>query len=365
MITPAFPPDVGGIQLLCERLAENLEDFELTVVAPAADDDHAARGVRVRRAPRASRVLHGPARIAVLNSYAATVALSIRPSLILNMHIATAPAAWAAPAPYLQYVYASELAPRPGLARRALERAARVVAISTHSNELAVRHGADRKNVTTIAPGVDQPAAAQARAAQRPAGDDHGASSRILLVSRMEDSYKGHDALIRALPLVRSAIPGTRLRLVGDGRLRAYYEQLADGIGASSAVDFLGRLSQAERDRELSAASVFCLPARLAPNGACEGFGIVLLEAGAWGLAVVAGACGGIRDAVVDGTTGLLLRDARNHVELADTLIRLLRDEALRTALGEAGRERSAAFTWRRMADGVAAVCRDVIAERS
>jgi phosphatidylinositol alpha-1,6-mannosyltransferase len=374
MITPAFPPDVGGIQLLCERLAQHLEGFELTVIAPAAPENvsavdrsasdgsasaglsrvGSAGGVSVRRPPRVSGVLHGLARMVALNAYAATTALSSRPAVVLNMHIATAPAAWAAPAPYVQYVYASELAPREGLARRALERAARVVAISGHSHDLAVRHGADPQSVTTIVPGVDQPPAF---------GVPDRSAPRVLLVSRMDEGYKGHDTLIRALPLIRSAVPGVRLRLAGDGRLRSYYEHLADCIGALPAIDFLGRVSQAERSEELLKASVFCLPARLAPDGSGEGFGIALLEAGAWGLPVVAGACGGVPDAVVDGTTGLLLRDSLDHVELADTLTRVLQDDALRRALGEAGRGHSAAFSWQRMADEVAALCREVIAK--
>jgi phosphatidyl-myo-inositol dimannoside synthase len=230
-----------------------------------------------------------------------------------------------------------------------------VIAISAHSSELAIRFGADPARVVTVLPGVDQPGDV-ARAAS--------AGLSVLVVSRMDETYKGHDVLIRALPLVRSRVPGVRLRLAGDGRLRAYYEHLAASVGTADAIDFLGRISEGERDAELSAAAVFCLPSRLAADGSGEGFGIALLEAGAFGVPVVAGACGGAIDAVVDGETGMLLRDPRDHVELASSLIRLLEDEDRRRQLGEAGRRRSATFTWGRMADEVAAVCTAVIGER-
>ena len=351
MLTPAFPPEVGGIQLLCARLAELLPRFELTVVAPAARGPSAEATVPLaKRAPAATLRLPGPAPTAALNAYAAALMRIVRPDLILNMHIATAPAAWTARAPYVQYVYASELPPRRALARRALSRATSVVAISSHSRELAISHGADAAKVVTIAPGVDQPATPVSADAPRDSG-------RLLMVSRMDEHYKGHETLIRALPLVRAAVPQLRARLAGDGRLRPYLESLAASAGVSAAVDFLGQLPTGQRDAELRGASVFCLPSSTPPDGGGEGFGIALLEAGAFAVPVVAGRCGGALDAVADGSTGVLLDDPRDHVELAGALIRLLKDDQLARRMGMAGQEHSQSFSWERTALAVQEVC--------
>jgi phosphatidylinositol alpha-1,6-mannosyltransferase len=354
LIAAVFPPEVGGIQLLTARLAQHLTGFETRIVAPAAPEpvDDAPQ---VLRAPASTLRLRGPARIGALNAYAATAARGFRPDVVISMHIATAPAAWMLGAPYLQYVYASELAPRPGLARRALRRASRVVSISSYSRDLALRHGARSEQTIVVLPGVDQPAAP-------PRPEEHLRGAHVIAVSRLVDSYKGHDTLIRAMPLVRSLVPESRARLIGDGRLRPYYERLAESIGASGYVDFLGAVSDGERDAELRAAAVFCLPVRNPSAGAGEGFGIALLEAGTFGLPVVAGRAGGAVDAVVDDETGILVDAGIDHEQLADALIRVLGDDDLRCRMGRGGMERARAFSWERMADDVGRLCHEAIA---
>ena len=70
-----------------------------------------------------------------------------------------------------------------------------------------------------------------------------------------------------------------------------------------------------------------------------EGFGIVLVEAGACGRPAVAHHVGGTADAIIDGVTGYLLEEG-NEPLLVETLVRLLRDPALRAQLGAAARAR-------------------------
>jgi phosphatidylinositol alpha-1,6-mannosyltransferase len=88
------------------------------------------------------------------------------------------------------------------------------------------------------------------------------------------------------------------------------------------------------------------MPSRLPAGGlAGEGFGIVYLEAGAYGKPVVAGNVGGARDAVLDGETGLLV-DPQDPLAVSEAIVRLLRDEPLARALGAAGRARAQAHAW-------------------
>jgi glycosyltransferase involved in cell wall biosynthesis len=84
----------------------------------------------------------------------------------------------------------------------------------------------------------------------------------------------------------------------------------------------------------MAAADIFCLPSHR------EGFGVVLIEAAAVGLPVVASRIYGITDAVAEGETALLHRPGDEH-DLARNLSILIEDKKLRRALGEAGRRRA------------------------
>jgi len=154
----------------------------------------------------------------------------------------------------------------------------------------------------------------------------------ILTVGRWaaRERYKGVDALIVAIARLRTAVPDVQLVAVGSGddlsRLRsvAAEQQVADGV------HFLEGLSQRELAACYAAAEIFALPS----TG--EGFGLVFLEAMAFGKPVVGADAGGIPDLIRDGSNGLLI-PPNDPDALAQGLSRLLQDEALRGKLGECG----------------------------
>lgn len=80
-----------------------------------------------------------------------------------------------------------------------------------------------------------------------------------------------------------------------------------------------------------------------------EGFGLVYLKAGAYGLPVVATRSGGVTDAVKDGETGLLA-DSGDVVSIADAVLRLLTEPELATRMGRANRLWAEKLTWERNA---------------
>ena len=344
VITPDFPPVKGGIQILSHRIASSFRMLEPTVVtvdhpaAEAFDRMQTFEIVRVRRQPgrRAFTTL-------ALNAGATRVALRDRPDVVLSTHIVVSPTAALLRRqlgiPFVQYVYAKEIGAKPQLARFALTRADRVVSISRYTTELAIAAGAPADRIALISPGVDAPAVTRT---DRPLDGP----PTVLTISRLEDRYKGHDVMLRALPLVRAEVPDVRWHVIGDGPLRQTLEDRAQALGLGDSVQFLGRVSDEARDEELARANAFCMVSRL-PAGrfAGEGFGIVYLEANAHGVPVVAGAVGGATDAVVHGETGLLV-DPQDHVAVADALVALLRDRDLAERLARAGRARVEGFTW-------------------
>jgi phosphatidylinositol alpha-1,6-mannosyltransferase len=218
------------------------------------------------------------------------------------------------------------------------------VAVSAHTEKLAIRAGANPGRVYRILNGVDVQASAEVARASRPT---------VLTVARLRERYKGHDVLLRAMPLILGRVPDARWVVVGDGPLREELEGGAAAQDLDGHVSFVGEVSDDRRDAWLDRAHVFAMPSRL-PHGGIggEGFGIVYLEANAHGLPVVAGNVGGAVDAVVHGETGLLV-DPTDRSAVADAVSELLLDPERAAALGRAGAARARGFAWDRVAGRV------------
>ena len=157
----------------------------------------------------------------------------------------------------------------------------------------------------------------------------------ILTVGRWESSerYKGMDHLIAALPRLLTDHSDLHLIAVGEGDDRAWLENLAEEHGVSLHVHFFSGLTQEELSACYAACEIFALPSR------GEGFGLVYLEAMAYGKAVIAGAHGGAPEVVEDGATGYLVPHG-DVPQLANALATLLGDAELRKKMGARGRER-------------------------
>jgi len=342
VLTPDFPPAPGGIQVLAHRLASGFESFDTTVVTP--DSPGAARfdansGVRTHRVPGGGTLRGG--RSALLNGAALARGLSLRPDVTLSIHIVTSPAAAgirsAAGTRTVQYFHAEEIGAKPRLAAFAAERADASIAVSEYTAGLVAATGVAPPALHVIGNGTDVPEDASAPDDARPT---------ILTIARIEERYKGHDTIVRALPLVLAKVPDAQWVVIGDGSLRPGLEALAESYGVAQAIRFLGAVSDEQRDRWLRRARLLAMPSRLPARGlAGEGFGIVYLEAGAYGKPVVAGNVGGAPAAVRDGETGLLV-DPTDPLLVAEAITRLLLDGDLARRLGEAGRRHALAHTW-------------------
>lgn len=339
-LTPDFPPAHGGIQILLHRVVRDAERLEVRVItrrSPGARAFDRQGELDVRRAGRAD----GGARSnLLLNARALAEAPRFRPRAVLSGHLVTSPAARTigklAGVPVIQYFHADEVRTRPNTAAFAA-RAEAVIAVSSHTERLAVAAGANPTRVHRVPNGVDLPGGPLAEPAARPT---------IVTVARLVDTYKGHDIMIRALALVRARVPDVEWLVVGDGPLRSGLERLAAEEGVRDAIQFLGAVTDAGRDAALDRAHVFAMPSRLPPGGVGgEGFGIAYLEANAHGLPVVAGDVGGALDAVVHEETGILV-DPDDPAAVADALTALLLHPDRARRVGAAGARRAREFAW-------------------
>ena len=145
----------------------------------------------------------------------------------------------------------------------------------------------------------------------------------LLTVGRLQ-RRKGHDMVIRAMPLIKAKIPHAIYLIVGTGEESAFLQALVREVDVTDSVIFVGCITDEEVLGCYAACNVFVMPNREI-NGDIEGFGIVYLEASAAGKPVIGGRSGGTSDAILDGITGLRV-DGTSVAEIAEAVISLLND---------------------------------------
>ncbi len=144
------------------------------------------------------------------------------------------------------------------------------------------------------------------------------------------DPVKGNQYLIASLSEVVKFFPTIKVIIVGDGSEKEKLKHYVTELGLSENVIFLGLCKDVRQI--LSTFDIFVLPSLN------EGMGRCLLEAQALGIPVIATKVGGIPDVVEDGLTGILV-SPRNPKEMAETIIRLLRNKAARKNMSEAAKK--------------------------
>jgi phosphatidylinositol alpha-mannosyltransferase len=184
-------------------------------------------------------------------------------------------------------------------------------------------------------------------------------AGRILFVGRAEPR-KGLNILLQAFDMVRRELPQATLVLAGPrpDEIPRVFARVGDGpTWPMPGVSALGWVDHETKVDELTLAPVLCTPST---EG--ESFGIVLVEALAAGVPVVASDLPGYRSVLREGELGALV-PPRDPEALAAALLRMLRDEPLRRRLAAAGAAAVEEYSWKRVAERVAA-CYEEAVER-
>ena len=174
---------------------------------------------------------------------------------------------------------------------------------------------------------------------------------------------KGHDLVLRALPDVLKKHPNVMYSIVGDGNARTDLEALTKELGMTANVDFAGRKSGDDLVAYFQACDIYVHTPRVVDKNKFEGFGIVYLEASACGKPIVATDAGGIRDAVLDNETGLIVPDG-DIAAISEKIIRLLDDQNLAKKLGDRGRAYAKENDWNGIAKKFVGLYEKVLAQR-
>jgi glycosyltransferase involved in cell wall biosynthesis len=331
-------PSAGGAEVVLDRLLTGLHerDHDVTLICGGPVSEHPFAAIDA--GGMYSQYLVAPA-ICVRRFRGADVVIDVQngvpffsplwrkgPSVCLVHHVHTDQWATRFPRPLARVMRGIEQRGMPLVYRNR-----RYVAMS-HSTQRALGAlGVPEESVTVIESGVDRHGGAAPPKSDEPL---------FLSLNRLVP-HKRIDLLLRAWELASRHVAG-RLVVAGDGPL------LSDVIREASRlprVDVLGRVSEDEKT------DLYARAWAVLSTAHHEGWGMSIMEGAVFGTPALAVDAPGIRDAVVDGVTGRLVRADDDSVlpeEFARAMVSFVRDRGSRSELGSAARHRAETFSWDR-----------------
>jgi len=333
-----FWPLVGGVENHSAQLLPTLAERGHEVVIVTGSDAaglpaHATyAGIALHRLPLVQAIRERDLdALARTRRAIAAIVRDLRPQLL---HAAfTGPGIWALPkaevAPLVlsfHGVVQIDFAAPGGLFARTLERADWITACSR----------AVLDSVLGAAPQLGARASVIPHGLEPPGGEppEPAAGPAMVLCAGRMDREKGMDLAIEAFGALASTDRDARLVMAGDGPERPALVCRAHALGIAERVTFTGWVAPPDMPALVGAATIVLVPSR------SEGFGLIALEAALMARPVIAARVGGLREAVQEGVTGVLV-PPEDAGAIADAMRRLLTTPALARSLGQAGRRRA------------------------
>jgi glycosyltransferase involved in cell wall biosynthesis len=215
-----------------------------------------------------------------------------------------------------------------GMAYREVE----TIAVSESTAEELTQRGLPNERIAVVHNGVDERLLATVPLGIR------DPEPTVLYLGRLE-RYKRVDLLVRAMARIRDAGDPGQLLIAGDGRHGSSLRRLVRRLGLAGRVHFAGRVSEATKRSLMERAWIHAI------TSTKEGWGISVIEAAACGTPTIASDTPGLRDAVVHGESGILVRHG-DVTALADAIRSLLTDRPRLDRLAAGARARAERFTW-------------------
>jgi phosphatidyl-myo-inositol dimannoside synthase len=358
IVTPFYPPMVSGVGTYTRDVVLALIERGHTVTVLTCGDTHSvvnSDGVCVERA---SRRFHGSTSAWMIGR--AIVRHGRRPfdvvlsSVVYPLGVTGCALGHLFGRPLVVLSHGEDVsaARESWIARRfvhhVLSSARRIVVNSNFTRGEVLHFGGAENRIMVVPPAIDAaPYLAVSKERRHDFRERFALAGRqvVLTVARLEPR-KGHDTVLSAVHSLLPDFPDLHYLVVGAGDSTRLWT-MAGELGISDRLTVIEYLPTAELAVAFASSDVFVMVSRPS-HSAVEGFGIVYLEAGAAGLACVAGNMGGCADAVDDGVTGLCV-DPTDAAAVAAALGKVLSSPEIAARMGAAGRRRVIADNDRRV----------------
>ena len=357
--TPYFYPEGGGLERYAYNIFKRLTSKGHTVTVLCAtkekeDYSEEIDGIVVKRLKPDFIISNTPIRLDffrllhneltrykydIINSHtpvpyfaeiAALVAYKLRINYIVTFHVSET----VSPSPWLNLIYrVLDVTFEPLM----FKIARKIIVV----NEL-VKQGYLAKfahKTVVIPPGVDT-------SRYRP-NKYNPNKKRLLFIGPLSSSYewKGLRILLKAMQLIINTHHDATLTVIGDGPLKDEFMEICKRYNIDKNTIFKGRVSEEELIRCYQESTML-----IVPSTGVDSFPLVMLEANACGIPVVASKIGGIPYYIINGFNGLLV-EPRDSLVLAEKIIELLSRPKLLNELSLNSRKRALEFDWNTIAD--------------
>jgi len=334
----------GGVQSHVGDLAEYLirQGHYVSVLAPAIDEDKlpdyvtsAGRPISIPYNGAVARVLFGPIAASRVRQWITNGSFDV-----LHLHEPAIPsisllACWAAEGPMVGTFHAAAKRQKVTFAvapilEPVIEKLTARIAVSEAARETLTEHL--ETDAIVVPNGIYADRYRDGKVDSRWTGNTLG------FIGRFEETRKGLEVLVNALPSIIAQYPDVKVFVAGPGDKDAFLKNVDSQLHSRFA--FLGRISEEEKANFLTSVSLY-----IAPNTGGESFGIILAEALAGGASVVASDIPAFDSLLGHGMYGTLFQ-SENPDDLAKKVIDLLGNEGKRRQIATRGKLYAQEFDW-------------------
>ena len=334
----------GGVQSHVGDLAEYLirQGHYVSVLAPAIDEDKlpdyvtsAGRPISIPYNGAVARVLFGPIAASRVRQWITNGSFDV-----LHLHEPAIPsisllACWAAEGPMVGTFHAAAKRQKVTFAvapilEPVIEKLTARIAVSEAARETLTEHL--ETDAIVVPNGIYADRYRDGKVDSRWTGNTLG------FIGRFEETRKGLEVLVNALPSIIAQYPDVKVFVAGPGDKDAFLKNVDSQL--HSRFTFLGRISEEEKANFLTSVSLY-----IAPNTGGESFGIILAEALAGGASVVASDIPAFDSLLGHGMYGTLFQ-SENSDDLAKKVIDLLGNEGKRREIASRGKLYAQEFDW-------------------
>jgi phosphatidylinositol alpha-mannosyltransferase len=334
----------GGVQSHVGDLAEYLirQGHYVSVLAPAIDEENlpeyvtsAGRPISIPYNGAVARVLFGPIAFSRVRQWINNGSFDV-----LHLHEPAIPsisllACWAAEGPMVGTFHAAAKRQKVTFAvapilEPVIEKLTARIAVSEAARETLTEHL--ETDAIVVPNGIYADRYRDGVVEPRWTGDTLG------FIGRFEETRKGLDVLVAALPSIITRFPLVKIFVAGPGDSEAFLKRVDPQLHSRFA--FLGRISEEEKANFLTSVALY-----IAPNTGGESFGIILAEALAGGASVIASDIPAFDSLLGHGKYGTLF-ESENSADLATKVIDLLGDKDKRRAIAQRGKDYAQEFDW-------------------